>query len=139
VSAIRVNERVEIPEDAVETKAVRSGGPGGQNVNKVASKIQMRVDLARLRGLFAGELERLRAFLASRLDAEGRLLIASQETRDQAVNREDCAEKAVALIRAGLQRPKFRRPTGPTRASRLRRVEAKRHVSQRLRDRRIEE
>jgi ribosome-associated protein len=139
VGAIRVNERVEIPEDAVETKAVRSGGPGGQNVNKVASKIQMRVDLARLRGLLAGELERLRAFLASRLDAEGRLLVASQETRDQAVNREDCAEKAAALIRAGLQRPKFRRPTRPTRASRLRRVETKRHVSQRLRDRRVEE
>jgi ribosome-associated protein len=134
---IQVNDRVQVPDAAVETKAVRASGPGGQNVNKLATKIQMRVDLGRVLGLLPEELPRLRAFLASRLDADGRLLVMSQETRDQARNRDDCAAKVAALLRAALVRPKFRRPTRPTRASKDRRVEAKRHRAERLRDRQV--
>ncbi len=137
--AIVVNERVVVPESAVEAKAVRSGGPGGQNVNKVASKIQMWIDLAQITGLEEGELWRLREFLKSRLDGDGRLLVMSQETRDQARNREDCAAKAAELIRAALVRPKHRRRTRPTHASKLRRVEQKRHRSEKLRDRRVDD
>jgi ribosome-associated protein len=81
----------------------------------------------------------VREFLKSRLDADGRLLVMSQETRDQMRNREDCAAKAAQLIRAALVRPKVRRPTRPTRASKQRRVEAKRHRSDQLRDRRIDD
>jgi ribosome-associated protein len=99
----------------------------------------MRVDLDQILGLLEGELPRLRAFLASRLDGEGRLLVSSQDTRDQVRNRADCEEKIAELVRAGLVRPKHRRPTRPTRASKLRRIDAKRHTSQRLRDRRIED
>jgi ribosome-associated protein len=136
---IRVNDVITIPEAAVETKAVRASGPGGQNVNKLATKIQMRVDLDRIPGLQGADLVRVREFLKSRLDAEGRLLVMSQETRDQARNREDCAQKASELLRAALFRPKVRRRTRPTHASKQRRIESKRHRSDQLRNRSIED
>lgn len=136
---IQVNDRIVVPDAAIESKAVRSGGPGGQNVNKLATKIQMWIDLNRILGFVGDELPRVREFLKSRLDADGRLLVMSQETRDQARNREDCAAKAAALIRAAIVRPKVRRATRPTRASKERRVEAKRHRSERLRERRVDD
>jgi ribosome-associated protein len=136
---IVVNDRITVPDAAIETRAVRASGPGGQHVNKTASKIQMWIDLGRVAGFTPEELPRVREFLKSRLDADGRLLVMSQETRDQMRNREDCAAKAAQLIRAALVRPKVRRPTKPTRASKDRRVEAKRHRADRLRDRRIDE
>ena len=139
MSDIRVNDRVLVPEAAVETKAVRASGPGGQNVNKLATKIQMRVDLGLILGFEGDDLARVRTFLASRLDAEGRLLVMSQETRDQARNREDCAAKVRELIRAALFRPKMRRRTRPTRASKERRVEEKRRRSERLRQRHVDD
>ena len=75
---IPVNDRIVVPEAAIETKAVRASGPGGQNVNKLATKIQMRVDLGRVIGLEGDELARVREFLKSRLDADGRLFVMSQ-------------------------------------------------------------
>lgn len=139
MDAIPVNERVTVPKAAVETEAIRSSGPGGQNVNKVSSKIRMRVDLSKVEGLVGDEPARMRAFLASRLDREGRLVVVSQETRDQWRNREICAEKVADLLRASLVRPKRRRPTRPTRASKERRLEAKRRRASRLRNRRVED
>ena len=136
---IRVNDRVVVPEAAVETKAVRASGPGGQNVNKLATKVQMRVDLERVVGFEGDELRRVREFLRSRLDADGRLFVMSQETRDQARNREDCASKVAELLRAALVRPKARRRTKPTRASKERRIEAKRRQAERIRQRRIDD
>jgi ribosome-associated protein len=136
---IPVNDRLVVPEAAIETKAVRASGPGGQNVNKLATKIQMRVDLDRIPGLMGEELARAREFLKSRLDAEGKLLVTSQDTRDQWRNREDCASKVAELIRAALVRPKVRRRTRPTFASKQRRIEEKRHQADRLRDRRIDD
>ncbi len=136
---ILVNERVRVPEAAVEAKAVRASGPGGQHVNKVATKVQMRVDLGRVVGFEGDEPRRVREFLKSRLDAEGRLLVTSQQTRDQALNREDCAAKVAGLLRAALVRPKPRRPTRPTRASRERRIEDKHRRAERLRGRKVDE
>ena len=136
---IPVNDRVVVPDAAIESKAVRASGPGGQNVNKLATKIQMRVDLDRIVGLMGDDLFRVREFLKSRLDADGRLLVMSQETRDQARNREDCASKVADLLRAALVRPKLRRRTRPTRASKERRIEAKRHHADRLRQRHVED
>jgi len=136
---IPVNDRVLVPEAAVETKAVRASGPGGQNVNKLATKIQMRIDLDRVVGFTGDDLFRVRQFLKSRLDGEGRLLVMSQETRDQARNREDCAAKIADLLRAALVRPKVRRRTRPTRASKERRIEAKRRHADRLRERHIDD
>ncbi|HLY08777.1 MAG TPA: alternative ribosome rescue aminoacyl-tRNA hydrolase ArfB [Planctomycetota bacterium] len=136
---IPVNERIVVPDAAVETKAVRASGPGGQNVNKLATKIQMRVDLDRIPGLQGEDLFRVRTFLKSRLDAEGRLLVMSQETRDQSRNRDDCARKVAELIRAALFRPKVRRRTRPTHASKERRIEAKRHQADRLKNRKVDD
>jgi|ERR1043166_8209569 ribosome-associated protein len=136
---IRVNDRIVVPESAVDVKAVRASGPGGQNVNKLATKVQMRVDLSRIPGLAPEDFLRLREFLKSRLDADGRLLVSSQETRDQARNRADCVSKVIELLRAALVPPKVRRRTRPTRASKERRIEAKRRHSDRLRQRRMEE
>jgi ribosome-associated protein len=136
---IRITDSIAIDEGEIAESFVRAAGPGGQNVNKLATKIQMRVDLDRVVGLFPDELARAKAFLASRLDADGRLFVWSQETRDQARNRADCAEKVAELIRASIVRPKTRRPTRPTRSSKLNRVEGKRRHSDRLRDRRVDE
>jgi ribosome-associated protein len=137
--ALQVNERVSVPESAVEMKATRASGPGGQNVNKLATRIQMWVDLAQVVGWTAEDYARARDFLKSRLDGDGRLLVSSQETRDQARNRADCERKVVELLRAALFRPKVRRKTKPSYASKLRRVESKRRQSDRLRDRRVED
>ncbi len=136
---LAVNERISIPESAVETRFVRSSGPGGQSVNKVASKVQLWIDLDRLLGATPGDLALIRAKLAARLDAAGRLMVSSQTTRDQGRNLADAAVRAADLIRAALIRPKVRRPTRPTGASRERRLEEKRMRAKHRRDRRISE
>jgi ribosome-associated protein len=136
---VAVTSRISIPVGAVETRFVRSSGPGGQNVNKVASKVQMWIDLVLLTGATGDELALIRGKLASRLDAGGRLMVSSQATRDQGRNLEDAAARAADLIRAALVRPKVRRPTRPTGASRERRLEAKRLRAKHRQDRRITE
>ncbi|MGA2448765.1 MAG: alternative ribosome rescue aminoacyl-tRNA hydrolase ArfB [Polyangiaceae bacterium] len=119
---ILIRADVVVPPQAMEVHAVRSSGPGGQNVNKVASKVELRVDLTQVVGLDAGVLGRLRALAAGLLDAEGRLLVTSQRTRDQRANLEDAKDKIRALIAAALVRPRSRRNTKPSRASVERRI-----------------
>jgi ribosome-associated protein len=114
-----------IPDSAIEWKAVRASGPGGQNVNKVASKVEMRVDLSRIEGLSDDARGRLRSLAASRLDATGRLLLTSQLTRDQGRNLEDAKGKVQALVERAEIPPKARRATKPSRAAKARRVDAK--------------
>ncbi|MBI3070689.1 MAG: aminoacyl-tRNA hydrolase [Deltaproteobacteria bacterium] len=119
----------------MEVRAVRSSGPGGQNVNKVASKVQLWIALDGIVGFEGDERERVRAALASRIGADGRLLLTSQLTRDQAKNLDDAKQKAVALIRAALHRPKPRKPTRPTRGAKERRLSDKRKRSRALKSR----
>ncbi len=114
-----------IPDSAVEWKGVRASGPGGQNVNKVASKVELRVDLDQIAGLNEGARARLRSLAASRLDADGRLLVTSQLTRDQGRNLEDALQKVRDLVVQAQVVPKTRRPTRPSRAAKARRVDAK--------------
>jgi ribosome-associated protein len=123
--AIEVGGGVRIPRDALSIRAVRASGPGGQNVNKVSSKVELRAELSRIEGLDDGARARLADLCRGSLDAEGRLLVVSQKTRDQRQNLVDAEAKVVELVRRALVRPKKRRPTKPTRGSVERRIAGK--------------
>jgi ribosome-associated protein len=123
---IRIARGILIPEAALEWRAVRSSGPGGQNVNKVASKVDLRVDLAAVTGLTAPARARLQALTASRRDAEGRLVVTSQRTRDQLRNLEDARDKVKRLVERAAREPRPRRLTQPSPGAVQRRLRQKR-------------
>jgi ribosome-associated protein len=121
-----INAAITLPAADLTWSAARSSGPGGQNVNKVASKVELRFDFENSAALDAPARDRLRNLARTKLDAEGRILIVSQLTRDQSRNLEDAREKLRALVLAALIRPKHRRPTKPSRAAKARRMDEKR-------------
>jgi ribosome-associated protein len=127
---------VTVPAAAIEASAARASGPGGQNVNKVASKVLLRVDLSQVTGLDPDVRERLQSLAGARLDAEGRLLVSSQRFRDQPRNLDDAREKLRTLLLRALVRPKQRRPTRASAGARERRLERKRRDAQKKRQRR---
>jgi ribosome-associated protein len=130
VEPIVIRAGVVVPSEALSFRAVRASGPGGQNVNKVSSKVELRVDLRLVVGLDTGARARLQALCATSVDAEGLLVIVSQVTRDQRRNLEDAREKVRVLIERAMVRPRPRRPTRPTRGSVERRLSDKKRRSQ---------
>src|SRR5262249_24804990 len=123
---IEINGRIRIPDSELEWSFVRSSGPGGQNVNKVASKAVLRWDLAGSPSVSEDVKARLRAHERKRITNEGVLIVSSQRFRDQDGSGEDCMEKRRALVRQAATPPRPRRPTRPTQASRRKRMEEKR-------------
>jgi ribosome-associated protein len=135
VRDVAIDHRLVIPAAEVGLSFARAGGPGGQNVNKVSSKVELRwapAESAAVRALLREDdrtwlLHRLQ----SRLTGTGELIVTSAKTRDQAKNREDALLKLAAIVREAMERPRTRKPTRPTRSSRERRLQAKRHQGER--------
>jgi len=120
-----VTPDVSIPDDEFEWKFIRSSGPGGQNVNKVASAVQLRFLLPRNVSLPASARNRLRRLAGQRLIDDGSILISARSERSQEQNRRDALERLAELIRAALIEPKIRKKTRPTLGSKERRIESK--------------
>ena len=117
-------EDVSIPEDALEEKFLAATGPGGQNVNKVATAVQLRCDVFKL-GLAPAVYERLKSLAGSRMTTGGELVITARNYRTQEANREDARKRLAELIAAAHVRQAKRRPTKPSRAAKAKRVDAK--------------
>jgi ribosome-associated protein len=133
-----VHPQLTIPAGELSLAFARSGGPGGQNVNKVASKVELRWNPTTSSVLGADDRAWLVQRLASRLTSDGTLIVTSTATRDQLKNRDDAMSKLVLIVRSALVRPKLRRATRPSRASKRRRLDDKRHRSETKRARRVD-
>jgi ribosome-associated protein len=131
-----ISDTITIPGRDLTWVAVRASGPGGQNVNKVASKIELRFDLAGTSAVDSDVKARLYALARTKLDAEDKIVLTSQKTRDQARNLADAREKLAILVQKALERPVVRKKTKPTRGSQRRRVDDKRHSARQREERR---
>jgi ribosome-associated protein len=129
VPEIRINRSILIPESELRESFVRSAGPGGQNVNKLSTKVELRWTPGTSKALSEHQRNYLLQRLASRLTESGELIVSSDEHRTQGRNREDARRKLAAVVRQALVRPKKRRATKPSRASVKRRLDSKKHRS----------
>ncbi|RVT82017.1 aminoacyl-tRNA hydrolase [Rhodobacteraceae bacterium CCMM004] len=122
---LRITDQIALEDWEITEHFVQSGGPGGQNVNKVATAVALRFEAARSPNLPAAVKARLKRLAGRRWTTEGAVVIQVSDTRSQARNREIARERLADLVRAATERPKRRIPTKPTRASQRRRVDAK--------------
>lgn len=133
---IRVTDHLGIPSSEIDLAYARSGGPGGQHVNRTASKVQLRWNLRESGALTEPQRAWLTIRLASRLSTEGELIVASERHREQSRNVDDAVQRFAQILREGLKRPKRRKKTRPSRASRERRLKDKKRRSDQKRQRR---
>ena len=124
---IRVTDQISIDEREIEESFVRASGPGGQNVNKLSTAVQLRFDVRGSPSLPAEVRARLERLAGARLTRDGVLVITAQSHRTQGRNRQDALDRLIDLIRRAAIAPRPRRPTKPTKASRERRIESKKH------------
>ena len=131
----QITPHLSLPEDELTWSFVRASGPGGQNVYKVASAVQLRFDLAGTRSLEPPVKARLRSLAGRRVTRDGALVIIARNQRTQEANRREALQRLSELVRRAIVAPKERRATRPTRASREQRLLGKirRHASKRLR------
>jgi ribosome-associated protein len=122
---IRITDRISIDDSELDESFIRSSGPGGQNVNKLATAVQLRFDARRSPSLSDAVRTRLERLAGKRLTRDGVIVITAQQHRTRERNREDARERLFELIRQAAVVPKKRRPTRPTKASRERRIEGK--------------
>ena len=122
---LQISEHLEIPDEELEWKFIRASGPGGQNVNTVASAVQLRFLLSRNTALSGAVRGRLRRLAGQRLTDDGSILIAARSERSQEQNRRAALERLAELVRSAMIEPKVRKKTRPTRASMERRIESK--------------
>jgi ribosome-associated protein len=126
---IRVTAHIALEEREISEDFVRASGPGGQNVNKLSTAVQLRFDVRHSPSLPPGVQARLERLAGSRLTRDGVIVITAQRHRTQARNRADARDRLIDLIRQAAVAPVKRRPTKPTRASRERRIEGKKRRS----------
>jgi len=126
---IPINSSITIPDDEFELTFSRSQGPGGQNVNKVNSKVTLHWNLTQSKSVPQRIRHRIRSKHAGKINKQGKLVISSQKSREQHQNRADCFQKLRALIIDALKTKKRRKPTKPTKASKRRRLDQKKRRS----------
>ena len=127
---LTVTADLQVPRAELDFRASRSGGPGGQHVNTSSTRVELTWDVAGSPSLTAEQRERILEKLANRISGEGVLALAASEHRSQHQNREAAVQRFVELLRQALHVPKARRKTRPTRASRERRLQAKKRRSE---------
>jgi len=130
VTVIRITEDISIDESEIAFEFVRASGPGGQNVNKLATAVQLRFDIRASATLPDEVKERLVTLGGQRVSKSGVLIIDARRFRTQERNRQDALDRFVALVKKATFRKKRRRPTAPSRASKERRLDEKRRKSQ---------
>lgn len=133
---LSLTSRAALARTAIRFVTSRAGGPGGQHVNKVSSRVQMFVPLGAIRGLDEQARERLRNLAGSKVTAQDELLIVSETSRSQQANKDECIARLAALVAQAEVVPKKRRPTKPTKGSVERRLKSKQQQGARKRDRR---
>jgi len=126
MSKIEINDQISIDESELQLEFVQASGPGGQNINKVATAVQLRFDAASSPSLPEEVRTRLRRLAGKRMTAEGILIVEASQHRSQERNRQEAIDRLVDLLRQAAKKPRLRRKTKPTAASRRKRLETKR-------------